>query len=283
MITAMKHTHNYALLSAAALACGMLTAQSADAALWTPADISTSAWYDASDASTITESGGNVTNWADKSGNGVNLFQTTVGDQPSLVAAGINGLNVIEFANRTEDLDSVANIDATWVAIVLQYNGASPAFSTALGSESSSGGDNYTIQYRGDQTTTPTGDRWQGGYRTNGNPESTSGASVITSPAIVVHDDINLSDFDLNVGSDRGLNNRAWDGYIAEVIYGNQDLSIETELIETVEGYLAHKWGTTGALPGDHPFKVDAPVPEPGSLALLGLGGLLMIQRRRRG
>ena len=279
---------NIEKITLAGFAAACLCAFSAHGALWSPADISTVAWYDASDASTIMESGGNVTDWADKSGNGVHLTQAIVGDRPSVVAAGINGLNVLEFADRTEDMDAIVGgnpvlINATWVAVVLQYNrvdgsnNVDPQFSTALGSQNAANGDNYTIQYRGDVNA----DRWQGGYRTNGNPESTTGASAITSPAIVVHDDINLSDFRIQVGGDRGLNNRGWDGYIAEVIYGNQDLGVETELIETLEGYLAHKWGTVDALPVDHLYKSAPPIPEPGSLALMGLGGVLIARRRR--
>lgn len=41
-------------------------------ALWTPADITTLAWYDASNASSITLSGSYVTQWNDLSGNGYN-------------------------------------------------------------------------------------------------------------------------------------------------------------------------------------------------------------------
>ncbi len=35
--------------------------------LWTPADITTQIWYDASDVSTITETGGRLSIWGDKS------------------------------------------------------------------------------------------------------------------------------------------------------------------------------------------------------------------------
>jgi len=253
------------------------------ATLWTPTEISTSAWYDASDASTITTiSGGNVTNWNDKSGNGVHLVQTIDSDRPSVVTSGINGLNVLQFGSRTEQMDAILNIDAKWAAVVLQYNGT-PGFATALGSISQAGGATYTIQYRGDQTTTPTGDRWQAAYSTNGNPASTSGASVIlNSPGVVINSGFTLTDFDLQVGGDRGLNNRGWDGYIAEVIYGNQTL--DTELQETVEGYLAHKWGFEDSLVDGHSFKLEAPtvIPEPSSAALLGGLGTLLLMRRRR-
>lgn len=268
----------------AALFASCAIAASASAALWEPDDLSGGlvAWYDASDASTITTNSGNVTDWLDKSGNGVHLTQATVGDQPSVVSGAMNGLDVLEFANRTEDMDAIVGgnpvlIDAKWAAVVLQYNG-SPAFSQALGSQNASGGDNYTIQYRGDVNP----DRWQGGYVTNGNPESVNGAAVNINPTIVIHDDINLTNFRLQVGGDRGINNRGWDGYIAEVILGNQILTTEDR--QTLEGYLAHKWmgaNTANPLPGDHPHKTEAPVPEPTSLALLAMGGLLIARRRR--
>ncbi len=55
----------------------------AEAALWTPADISTALWLDASDAATITLNATNtVSQWNDKSGNGRNVTQNTLTNQP---------------------------------------------------------------------------------------------------------------------------------------------------------------------------------------------------------
>ena len=58
------------------------------------------AWYDAADASTITQATG-VSSWADKSGNGRTCSQATGANQPAYVLAGQNGKNVIDFASST--------------------------------------------------------------------------------------------------------------------------------------------------------------------------------------
>jgi hypothetical protein len=60
------------------------------------ADIPTKAfWYDASDASTVSLSVNNVTQWDDKSGNGSNLVQGVMAEQPLYNQTTINGKNVL--------------------------------------------------------------------------------------------------------------------------------------------------------------------------------------------
>jgi len=63
--------------------------------LWTPGHERSlvSLWLDASDSSTITESGGSVSQWDDKSGNGNHITQGNVFLQPT-----VNG-NQIDFVN----------------------------------------------------------------------------------------------------------------------------------------------------------------------------------------
>jgi hypothetical protein len=51
---------------------------------WTPADITTALWLDAADSTTITESSGVVSDWADKSGNGLDVTQATSAFRPTL-------------------------------------------------------------------------------------------------------------------------------------------------------------------------------------------------------
>lgn len=55
--------------------------------LWTPADITTALWLDANDSGTITQSGGAITTWADKSGN--NRTATADGN-PTYSATGLS-------------------------------------------------------------------------------------------------------------------------------------------------------------------------------------------------
>jgi hypothetical protein len=54
-------------------------------------------WLDASDTATITESGGAVSQWDDKSGNGRNVTQGTGAAQPTTNLNSINGKNVLRF------------------------------------------------------------------------------------------------------------------------------------------------------------------------------------------
>lgn len=60
-------------------------------------------WWDASDSTTITIATG-VSAWADKSGNGRTLTQSTTNNQPALVANQINGKPAISFDGVNDTL-----------------------------------------------------------------------------------------------------------------------------------------------------------------------------------
>ena len=64
---------------------------------WDPSLISTALWLDAADSSTITESGGVVSQWNDKSGGATNFTQGTTAARPATGAATLNGRNVLTF------------------------------------------------------------------------------------------------------------------------------------------------------------------------------------------
>ncbi|NCT41392.1 MAG: hypothetical protein GW778_07015 [Alphaproteobacteria bacterium] len=56
-------------------------------------------WLDASDQASITQAGGAVIQWDDKSGHGFHATQATGADQPLTNSDTLNGLNVIQYAN----------------------------------------------------------------------------------------------------------------------------------------------------------------------------------------
>ena len=62
------------------------------AAVWTPASLGSSlaVWLDASDATTLTSSGGSVSEWRDKSGNARHAVQANSGSRPTLNGSAIS-------------------------------------------------------------------------------------------------------------------------------------------------------------------------------------------------
>ena len=82
--------------------------------LWTPADITTALWLDASDASTITTVSGAVSEWRDKSGGGYHFSQATAARRPLLTTAGLNGLNTVTFDGVNDTLLAGDVLDDVW-------------------------------------------------------------------------------------------------------------------------------------------------------------------------
>lgn len=62
-----------------------------------PLSLSPALWLDASDTATITATGGQVSQWRDKSGNSRHVSQSTGTAQPQQVASVLNGNSVVQF------------------------------------------------------------------------------------------------------------------------------------------------------------------------------------------
>ena len=69
-------------------------------AAWTPANLAPTAWFDASNAASITTVGtaGHVSQWNDLSGHGYNVTQATDAARPITGTATVNARNVIRFS-----------------------------------------------------------------------------------------------------------------------------------------------------------------------------------------
>lgn len=83
-----------------------------------PTDIAGLAlWLDADDLTTITESGGAVSQWDDKSGKGNNATQGISVSQPTVVSGALNGRSIIR-GDGVNDRLSYPNLNLTGLASV---------------------------------------------------------------------------------------------------------------------------------------------------------------------
>jgi len=99
---------------------------------WTPADTTTVLWLDASDAATITQAGGTVSQWNDKSGNNYHATQGTAADQPFYTASD-------SILGGMPSIGTGGDYDNVWVNV-----------------PSTTAQRTYMLAYFGDGTTTPT-------------------------------------------------------------------------------------------------------------------------------
>ncbi|MBU0651124.1 hypothetical protein KKC59_04350, partial [bacterium] len=214
------------------------------------------------DADTITLSGSDVTNWVDKSANGIN-FVGTAGAYPVYVADGINGLPVLSFNGTNQKLRTafedtpIADGDDSYTyAVVWKPTG------TAL-----------ATMYEQNHSTVVTGRRaallkpnaTTYGYNGQSNDAHsiapyTANKLMVTimlkkdlaSSNIVVYDNgtaytgtvnnttANISNDYASVGYKLNANVEYFVGYIAEIIVFDKELSLAE--IRIVNKYLKTKW-----------------------------------------
>ena len=216
---------------------------------WTPAEITTAVWLDANDSGTVTE--GATFIWADKSGNGNDATQSSASLQPS-----VSGANIV-----FDGSDKLLTLDTRLNAVLSLY---------VMCNWTDTTGDNRVIV--GDIVSTA----WHGDTAASGNLFSAAfGAAdvingdnyidgTLTAGALArytsrtVHAIQPVAGKDLDqIGRDRGFSSRTFKGNLNEIVIVEGYLSTDDR--QKMEGYLAHKWGTTGSLPAGHPYKTDPP------------------------
>lgn len=246
-------------------------------ALWTPEYIDTALWLDAADSSTITESGGAVSAWADKSGNG-NHATPPPGGAPATGIATIGSTNVIRFDGNTNVLRGNFNGPLTASIISVYRVTSSTGTYLRIAAFRDSSMDALTLAVPDDV------DRIVVARATSPNGRGSLYSSPRNTPHILVGSHPNSG-----TGSESiRLNGSAGDlidGLETELVLGNllstsyslgarwdeafcavdiAELFVLSEppaLADTqiIEGYLANKWGLTASLPSDHPYKSAAP------------------------
>jgi len=226
---------------------------------WAPsASANVVAWFDASDATSISSSAGNVLQWKDKSGNDYHASQSTANKHPRTGTRTINGLNVIDFDGTSDALKYAANFftsnhSYTKIAVYFTDNLGATNNVVTIGNSALY---NELIIFHG------------------GNQLSSSSYPGILSPMIAIGQYVSGGQADIfingtNVGSNPAP--AAWansanhfelgahsggnylDGVIAEVVV--LDHAASADLRQKIEGYLAWKWGLRANLPSSHPYK----------------------------
>ena len=258
------------------------------ASAWEPSDDATLygkmfAWFDASDAATISATGAKVDSWTDKKNGNVATAVSTA--RPDTGTRSLNGLNVIDFDGSNDVLQDSTPTDigsgslAIWMmGMVIPDVGQSGDYIAAYGVATA--GQVLSITSGKNGNTPDLTARFFNGYAesgvsfTEGTPMmfllqraagDTHAATVMrvngsaTTP--VVGSSANSLNFPAS-GKVLAVGGIATGGAVAEVgvaeIFFGTTAMTATEY-QKMEGYLAHKWGQTALLPGGHPYKSTAP------------------------
>jgi hypothetical protein len=228
---------------------------------FTPRSISgLAAWWDASDAASITTVSGRVSQWNDKSGNGVHATQTTANNRPVNTSQTLNGRAVMTFdgSNDIMSFTGTARTDETQFVVVRNNMVASAVSNQQILGDASSGF-GMTAVIKNDGSTNSDVFTHCGGFSLGttsaryqfpaNNPFGPAVVSAIRSSAsggILRTDGVQRATCTTSnsyalariggVGSSLPLN-----GYIAEIVIYSRALSVAD--VQRVERYLGTKWG----------------------------------------
>ena len=260
--------------------------------IWNPSMITTALWLDAADASTVTESGGAVSQWDDKSGNSRHASQPTTAARPTWTANALNGLPVVTFDGSNDILgfslrDLSRNVGTIGYFFVASASDPNSTGYRALFQCRTSTGVDRAVVYARNSTLEAGGrrlpsDSYQ--FHTSGsitNPSSFTGFALFNYTGATLEvgvngstpssrpggfqsagnsEDTDSSSQSIGGGSSNSFSATAsFPGYVAEFIAVTSTMSVLTR--QRIEGYLAHKWGLTANLPSDHPYKTVGPTP----------------------
>lgn len=244
--------------------------------LWGPEYTDPAVWLDASDSDTISLGDLNwVQTWQDKSGGLEHAVQDTQGARPEVVSGDLNSLDVIKFAGFNEFMISPVQADGwggmTIFHVVARSTGSSYA-AMNVGYSNSNGILMYN-GYNGTDVASRAGATTSIAAASSGTAENVedwqiSGGTHDLSNVTAYHNGVAgtavaQSTTSINAENDAGIGcmfasgASIYDQKTAEILIF--DYALDSDERETVEGYLAHKWGLESLLAAGHTYKSDPP------------------------
>jgi hypothetical protein len=233
---------------------------------WTPEEISTTAWYDASDTDTITQSNGDVSQWDDKSGNDNHATQDTGSAQP-VTNSDFNGNNSLYFDGSSAWMDTGLAQLTTAVSIFSVLEPESKGTNQNnpyLGAYASFSDGGCNCQAQTFAAANPTKSVWYGTLLSQDQTfyNGATDQPVSFTKGIFNHyaSSVSTAGFNYIIGNraDGATTTNNYKGKIGEIIIVPSVLSTADR--QKVEGYLAWKWGLEDDLPSDHQYKNSAPI-----------------------
>ncbi len=254
-------------------------------ATWTPAQMATAIWLDATDASTLKTVGGAVSRavseWRDKSGNARHAVQSDAARMPSSASKKVNNLPVVTFDGVDDYMDVLSPVlrdqstpNLFYVFVRNGRGSGDDGYRAEVTPLPSSGNDNGAFHYvnpSGLGASYPLYSRGWGQYDL-----STGAPYVDDSPELISFATLGGRWNVYRNGSSEGggvaataltdttgirlahqvHKSRTSSISLAEVILA---FGASNETRERIEGYLAWKWGVVGKLPSNHPYKRRKP------------------------
>ena len=210
-------------------------------------DLSPTAWFDASDESTITDTGGAVDTWADKSGNGYDLTQATAANKPTTGTRTLNGLNVLDFDGSSDYLQvafgaTLTQPNTIFMVFELESGGGTRFLYDGIDAS------NRHVIYRSSGIYRAFAGVDQGGGSADTDPHISRAVFNGTSSSLFIDGSSNIATSDFGSQSLTGFTLGArysidnfFSGAIAELII--VDGTLTAGQISATETYLADKWG----------------------------------------
>lgn len=243
---------------------------------WTPANLaSTAAWWDASDASTLTVASGTASAWTDKK-NGIVASNSTAAQQPAYSATALNSKPGLTFDGVNDRLAFPTNAflpvgTAPLTVLVVARAGATAGDMVIITWGTAANGQWIKVGEDGTSPNKAIGDLYIAGAAlgTAAFPSTTQilAYTASTSATTIFNDGAtgsngpNPQNKNTNgsagfIGMDVRVSG-FWSSVIQEIVVCAGVLSTADR--QKYEGYAAAKWGLRANLASDHPYKSTAP------------------------